>query len=771
MIYLKHNSFNHRGPAIVILVATLFTLPCTKIAGQVDGSLDPTFGTNGIASIGLGPTNDMAWALAVQTDGKIVSAGFAGATDSPFANDFGVVRFNPDGTPDTGFGVNGVVTTAIGTGDDQARAMAIQPNDGRIIVAGSAWIGGNWDIALVRYLPSGALDNSFGNNGKVTRSIGPGDDLGFALALQPDGKILVAGQTTNQGTVQMAVVRFNTNGTFDNGFGQNGAVVVNFGSNSALANALVIQPDLKILVGGYSGNMSSKDLAIIRLLSNGSLDTGFGLGGGVLTSIASGDDLGYGMDLHQDGRIVLCGKTENGLNDDMAIVRYTSAGALDFTFGTNGVVTYDGGAGHDVAWALAVQADDKIIVTGSTDNAATMPLALFRFSSDGALDPLFGSNGIVHSAAGFARALTLHPAGYILTSGGTSSSSNVDFMVSKHTNGPGDDPPNAGTDGTLAVCSNNAPTSLFLALQGNPDTDGTWNGPSPTTGQYDPTTMQPGNYIYTVSGEGVYPDASATVVVDEQLAPYAGTDGAVEVCSNGSAFLLFDLLGDNPNIGGLWRYSSMIFNGIFIPANSPEGVYIYIAPGFGACANDSSEVLVSMIDLTLDGIEGPDAIADVGTLIFTASPLLTDADSYTWIIPSGWTWDDAEPTDGVAYLVPPEEAGVYSICAITSGGECTGNEVCFETEVTVGIATTQGSDPFGLVVYPNPNTGSFTVRANGTLEVLHVQILNSVGGQVATFVLNGADPILDLDQFAAGTYIMHWSSAKRSGSQSIVVVH
>lgn len=758
-----------------VFFATLSILPCTKSVGQVDGSLDPTFGTNGIVSTGLGTTNDAAFALSVQADGKLVSAGLAGVTATPFVNDFGVVRHNSDGSLDSGFGSNGSVTTAIGSADDQARALAIQPNDGKIIVAGSAMIGGNWDIALVRYLPNGALDNSFGNNGKVTRSIGTGDDLGFALALQPDGKIIVGGHTTIQGTVQMVVVRFNSNGTLDTGFGQNGEVVLNFGTSTAIAHALIVQPDLKILVGGYAGNTSSKDLAILRLLSNGNLDAGFGTGGGVLTSIAPGNDLAYGMALHQDGRIVLCGKTQNGLIDDMVIARYTSAGVLDNTFGTNGVVTFDGDEGNAVAWAVGVQADEKIVLTGTVTAAGTTQHALIRFDSNGALDPTFGSNGIVLSTnplgASYAHALVLHPTGYILTSGGTFNGSNADFMVTKHTNGPAVDPPNAGTDGALAVCSNTPSASLFPALQGNPDEGGTWSGPSPTTGQYDPSTMQPGSYIYTVSGQDIHPDASATVLVSEDQAPHAGSDGAVEVCTNASPFDLFIHLGGNPFAGGLWSYSSVITTGLFIPAQDPEGVYTYISPGFGACANDSSAVLVTVIDLALDGIDGPEAVPEIGTLTFTATPLLSDADTYSWTIPAGWTWDDADPTDGSANLVPPEEAGVYSICATASGGECLGNEVCFETEVTVGIAAVQGADPLGLMVLPNPNDGNFTVQAPRLVVPIGVQVLNSLGQQVATFEVGQQVLAVHLEHLHSGTYALHWKTDSTPGTHRLVIAH
>ena len=755
-----HNFGSLHSTSTFVLIAALSILPWRKSIGQADGGLDPSFGVSGIVNTGLGTTNDAAFALAVQTDGKIVSAGLAGVIAIPFVNDFGAVRYNTDGSLDSGFGSNGMVTIPVGSGDDQARTLVIQPNDGKIIVAGSAMIGGNWDLALVRYLPNGFLDNTFGINGRVTRSIGNGDDLGFAMALQPDGKILVGGHSVLQGTVQMTIVRFNTNGIIDSGFGQGGQVILNFGTSTAIVHSLIVQPDLKILVGGYAGNTSSKDFALIRLFSNGTLDTAFGSGGGTLTSISIGDDLAYGMALHPDGRIVLCGKTQSGTGDDMAIIQYTSTGGLDESFGNNGVIIYNGGFGNDVAWAAAIQADSRTVITGSISATSTVQHALLRITADGTLDPTFGANGVAlytdPLGSSYAHAVVVHSAGYILTAGGTFNGSNADFLLTKHVNGPAADPPNAGSNANLAICSNDPPTSLFNALQGEPDTGGSWNGPSATTGTYDPASMVPGNYIYTVSGGGIYPDASATVVVQEQQAPYAGVDGAVEVCYNSSPFILISVLEDNPNPNGVWSYSSMIMSGVFIPSVDPEGVYTYMAPGVGSCANDTSEVLVNIIDLGLAGIDGPETIPEVGTLTYTATPTLPDAETYSWSIPSGWSWDDADPADGVAYLVPPEEAGLYSICATASGGGCDGNEVCFATEVTVSVSEGDGSNPHGLVIFPNPNNGLFTLDLHSGTSPIEVLIIDALGRTLPAppFQREGRVLRFDLQGLAGGTYIV-----------------
>jgi len=294
----------------------------------------------------------------------------------------------------------------------------------------------------------------------------------------------------------MVVARFNANGSIDGGFGQNGQVVLNFGASSALANALIVQPDMKILIGGYSGNATTKDFALIRLLPNGTLDGTFATGGGTLTSISPGNDLAYGMALHPDGRIVLCGKTQFALEGDMAVVQYTSSGELDSGFGNNGIVTFNGGSGSDVAWATGVQSDGRVLITGYLSTTSSAQQALLRFNADGGLDPTFGTNGVVINSnpfgSSYAHAMVAHPSGYILTAGGTYNGSNADFMLSKHVNGQGGDPPNAGEDGTLAICSSDPPTSLFAALQGNPDPGGTWSGPSPMDGVYNPATMGPG---------------------------------------------------------------------------------------------------------------------------------------------------------------------------------------------------------------------------------------------------------------------------------------
>lgn len=642
-----------------MLGIALLTLLCGTITrAQNDGALDPAFGLNGTVSTNLGPTNDAAFALALQSDEKIVVAGLAGTSAIPFLNDFGVARYNSDGTLDTSFGMNGLAITPIGNGDDQARAVAIQPNDGKIIVAGSAWFGNAWDLALVRYLPNGTLDNSFGQNGRVTTSISTGHDLGFCVALQPDGKILVGGETNYQGLVQMLIVRYDQNGSIDTSFGQNGYAIINFGSANALAYGLIVQPDLNVLVGGYSGNNGSKDFALVRLLQNGLLDTSFGNGGGVLTSISTGDDLAHGMALHTDGRIVLCGSSQGQLNKDIALAQYTSSGQLDASFGSNGIFTFDG-FGDDIAWGVTTQPDAKVLVTGSMVAGSTAHV-LLRTNAVGDLDPNFGSDGVVITpgpqGASYGHALALSSLGPVFTCGGASNEAGADFFITKHSIGSMPEPPNAGENGALSICSSAMPVDLFDALQGTPDQGGSWTGPSPTSGLYDPVSMQSGVYTYTVSGEDLFPDATATVTVTETPMPFAGLDSNISLCGNESPILMRSMLPNAPS-GGTWSGPSPT-SGIYDPTTMDPGAYIYTVSGDGVCPDDQAT-------LTINEQQAPNAGED-GIVEFCSNSPAASLMNYlggsphlngVWFGP-GWTpvsgaFNPGVSTEGVySYLVP-----------------------------------------------------------------------------------------------------------------------
>jgi uncharacterized delta-60 repeat protein len=316
--------------------------------------------------------------------------------------DFALVRYNANGTLDTGFGTGGtgIVTTSIGNSYDYANALGIQP-DGRIVVAGRSFNSNSnkYDFALVRYNANGSLDTTFGTNGKVTTSIGNGsvNDYANALGIQLDGKIVVAGYSYNGTKYYISLVRYKTDGTLDadpvTGFGatHSGIVTTSIGSVNDEAHALVIQSDSKIVVAGSSyDNTSSKyKFALVRYNTDGTLDadpvTGFGTGGIVTTPIGSDGywDYAYALGIQSDKKILAAGSSNNGSNYDFALVRYNTDGTLDADpvtgFGTGGIVTTPIGSSDDYARALGIQSNGRIVVAGYSLIGSNYDFALVRY--------------------------------------------------------------------------------------------------------------------------------------------------------------------------------------------------------------------------------------------------------------------------------------------------------------------------------------------------------------------------------------------------------
>jgi len=254
---------------------------------NTDGSLDTSFGSDGKVTTAVGSGNDVAYSVAIQADGKIVAAGY---TYNGSNNDFAVVRYKGDGSLDTDFDTDGIVTTPIGSANDLSTSVAIQSN-GNIVAGGYSHNGADWDFAAVRYNANGSLDTSFDGDGKVTTAVGTGDDQGRSVAIQRDGKIVAAGYTYNGSNNDFALVRYNgTDGSLDSLFGTGGKVTTPIGSHKDEGNFIAVQSDDKIVLGGYSAldaGSTEADFALVRYNNtNGSLDTGFGTGGKVTTDVA-----------------------------------------------------------------------------------------------------------------------------------------------------------------------------------------------------------------------------------------------------------------------------------------------------------------------------------------------------------------------------------------------------------------------------------------------------------------------------------------------------
>jgi len=372
---------------------------------RANGTMDMSFGGDGkviVYNSGTGAGNSVA----LQDDGRIVVAGQSQSSDTGFTvNEFAVVRSHTDGELDTSFGGTGMVKTALGTNGSQSygRSVAVQ-GDGKIVVAGSYLSGGTLgsysDIAVVRYNADGSLDTSFGGTGKVTTDFGGYYDSGYSLALSgSSGKIVVAGNTVPWGGAgnDVAVVRYNANGTLDTSFGGTGKVKTDLGGTDS-GNSVAVQSDGKVVVAGQSG----KSIAVVRYNANGTLDTSFGGTGKVMTTIGSSNNNGAGVAVQGDGKIVVAGDSSNGSGFDIAVVRYNANGTLDTSLGGTGKVTTDLG-GNDYGKSVKVQGNGKIVVAGYSSIGSGYELAVVRYNANGTLDTSFGGTGWQMPAFGNSR--------------------------------------------------------------------------------------------------------------------------------------------------------------------------------------------------------------------------------------------------------------------------------------------------------------------------------------------------------------------------------
>jgi uncharacterized delta-60 repeat protein len=405
-------------------------------AHAAPGDLDPSFSGDGIVTTPVGTGDDQVNGVRVQSDGKIV---VAGTTDNGFAapDDFALVRYTSSGALDSSFGSGGKVVTSISSSEDRGQAVAIH-TDGKIVVAGHSLIGGDWDFALTRYTTAGVLDGSFGSGGKVTTHFGGvADDFVYGLAIQGDGKIVAAGSSNAGGTDAFALARYTTSGTLDGSFGSGGKVTTAFSAYGEQARSVILQPDEKIVAVGFADNGIDADFALARYTSSGALDATFGPTGDgtAATSIGPADDFANSVDLQPDGRIVVAGLSTASSGNEFALARYTAAGSLDGSFGTAGTVTLKMSSLDRGASAVAVQTDGRIVVAGTTCPGSVCDFAVLRYTASGALDGSFGSGGKVTThitTDDTAKAMDIQPDGRIVVGGQTYTGSTYDFAVARY---------------------------------------------------------------------------------------------------------------------------------------------------------------------------------------------------------------------------------------------------------------------------------------------------------------------------------------------------
>jgi len=407
---------------LVLFGVLLFELAAP--ASAAPGDLDSTFASGGVKMIGFGDPA-VAEDVAIQEDGKIVMAGYAvvGGDD-----DFAVARLKPGGTRDSTFSGDGRRTTPMGTGHGVGLAVATQP-DGRIVVVGYASNATGEAFAIGRFKPNGSLDPTFSSDGKKLVDFGGGYDEANDVAIQPDGRIVVVGYDDDGvGTDDsFAIARLRPNGSLDDTFSGDGKKTTQFGMGVDIANAVAVQEDGDIVVAGYrDGGLR---MAVARYTPNGHMDSTFGTGGLVSTGIGSGADLAEAVAIQDDGRIVIAGATDNGTDMDFAVIRLRRRGARDNDFDGDGAKATDLGTGNETAYGVGISDDGKIVVSGSASPDPEM--GVVRYLPDGSEDPTFGVGGIVTNPFGDGRDLAIQSDGKVVVVGSTGGATD-DFLVVRY---------------------------------------------------------------------------------------------------------------------------------------------------------------------------------------------------------------------------------------------------------------------------------------------------------------------------------------------------
>ena len=351
-----------------------------------NGTPDAGFGNNGVIEQTIKGFSESATVGLLQPDGKIIAAGYAFNQGGTTNDDFTLVRYNSNGSIDNTFGVNGIAMNDLGGGLDRIWGAALQP-DGKIVVVGesaSTVAPYNYSLIVARYKTNGTFDSSFGINGSIAATQPTKENIvGRSVAIQPDGKIVAVGVFTSGGVNNFCAARLNANGTPDNTFGTNG-IVNTLVAQAAQSQSVAIQPDGKIIIAGTSNDPARGYFTMIRYNANGSPDNTFGTNGIVQSNVGN-TSWGMAVKLQPNGKILLTGYGTTIIDQVSTMcflmARYNTNGSLDATFGTNGAVFTPMGSNSAYSNAIAIQADSKIILGGSSNFFGGFGLARYMGDS------------------------------------------------------------------------------------------------------------------------------------------------------------------------------------------------------------------------------------------------------------------------------------------------------------------------------------------------------------------------------------------------------
>jgi uncharacterized delta-60 repeat protein len=403
-----------RNGLLVLSLAFVVTVGTSaEPAAASAGDLDRTFRRDGTVVTNLTPWNENVGDMAIQPNGRIVVVGRA-STRVGYGR-FAAVRYRTNGARDRRFGRDGIVTTNITAGEDAASGVAIQ-SDGKIIVVGVATTSGHRErFAVVRYERDGTLDRAFGDDGVVTvRFAANSDDAATDVAIQPDGKIVVVGASSAQHTIALA--RIDPTGVLDAAFDGDGRVTTAFGDGFVSGTAIVLQPDGRIVVAGQAWTELVFDgIVVVRYEPGGAIDEAFGVHGVATAEFTpgteGGGDWAGGVALQPDGKIVVAGDAGGTAEytSSFGLARFRSDGVLDRTFGGDGTVRTNFTKRDDSARGLTIQPDGRIVAAGVAGFGwgSLSTFALVRYEADGSPDGTFGDGGKVRTS--FGGSLPAHP--------------------------------------------------------------------------------------------------------------------------------------------------------------------------------------------------------------------------------------------------------------------------------------------------------------------------------------------------------------------------
>ncbi|MFN8595074.1 MAG: Ig-like domain-containing protein [Anaerolineae bacterium] len=745
----------------IVMVLTLVFSPIGRTLAAA-GDLDTTFNATGYNVSDLGGI-DEAYAVTVQSDGKIVAAGYSTGTTKQFA----LARYTSSGALDLTFGSSGKVSTSIGSGDAIANAIAVQ-SDGQIILAGSSLNGAAKSVfTLARYISTtGALDPSFGTGGIVTTSLSAGADIAHALAVQNDGKLVVAGEAN----AQFAMARYTITGTLDTTFNGTGFVTTTIVGSNNIAHAVLIQPaDGKIILVGEVNPGSSNDFALVRYNSNGSLDGTFGASGKTVTDFPAGtNDIAYAAALQADGKIVAAGSI-NATGSDFAVARYTSGGLLDSTFGSGGLISTTLGSGADEAHGVVVQGNGKIVVGGwSTQGTRKLDFALARYQTNGALDANFGASGLVTTT--LQSSLTSDDIGYALAL-----QSDNKIVVA----GSSDDGTASGFDFAVAryQSPNAAPTLTDIPKNGLEDQTVTFTSTdftahfSDTDG--DPLdriqiTSLPANGTLRLSGVAVTLNQEITAANLSNLTfvPTAnfngstsfgwnGFDGLVYAASSANVNFTITAVNDAPSFS-LGSAPTVLEDG---GATSLTTFASSISPG---PADEAGQVVTFTVTNNNNALfSAQPAINSIGTLTFTPAPNANGTATVTVSLKdSGGTANGGVDTSAPQTLVVTVTS-VNDAPSFTKGSDLTAFEdtgahtvLSWATNVSAGPSNESGQALTFTLINSNNALFSSQPAINAAGDLAYTLAPNAYGSAVVTVTLkdNGGTANGGVDTSASQTF-------------------